>query len=216
MLPGKCLHEVLEVRARNISDRIAVSTLEEQITYGNLNILADRLAQRLRTLGVGPDVLVGLCIDRSIEMVIAVLAILKAGGAYVPIDPTYPSKRIQFLLTDSSVDIVVTISHVAACLGECRATVVCLDEEQVLTMGDAVTPTSPTEVDPKNLSYVIYTSGSTGVPKGVLVEHHHVLRLFEQTDHWFQFDEHDIWTLFHSPPFDFSVWEMWGALLYGG
>src|SRR6185503_13233886 len=119
MLPGKYLHEVFEVRVREAPNRIAVCTLDEQITYGDLDIRANRLSQKLRALGVGPDMLVGLCVDRSIDMIVGLLAILKAGGAYLPIDPTYPSKRIEFLLADSAVRVVVTVSRAAQYLGEC-------------------------------------------------------------------------------------------------
>jgi len=214
MLPGKCLHEVFEVRARQAPDRIAVTSCDEVITYGNLDERANQLAARLRTLGVGSDVLVALCIDRGIEMIIGLLAILKAGGAYVPIDPAYPDKHIEYLLADSEVAIVVTSQPVATRLQVHNLTVVCV--------GDRVGPTQASVSSAPNLpgddklAYAIYTSGSTGTAKGVLVEHRNVLRLFEQTNHWFEFDEHDVWTMFHSISFDFSVWEIWGALLYGG
>jgi amino acid adenylation domain-containing protein len=216
MLPGEYLHEVFEVRVREAPNRIAVSTLDEQITYGDLDIRANRLAHNLRALGVGPDVLVGLCVDRSIDMIVGLLAILKAGGAYLPIDPTYPSKRIEFLLADSAVRVVLTVSRAAQYLGECDSTIVYIDEEAPVSPASAAPPTPVAEGSKSNLAYVIYTSGSTGKPKGVLVEHRNILRVFEQTQHWFHFDENDVWSLFHSISFDFSVWEIWGALLYGG
>jgi amino acid adenylation domain-containing protein len=215
MLPGKYLHEVFEVKVREAPGRIAVSTLDEQITYGDLDIRANRLARHLKTLGVGPDMLVGLCVDRSIDMIVGLLGILKAGGAYLPIDPTYPSKRIEFLLADSAVRVVVTVSRTARYLGECDAALVYIDKEE-FTSTEPVAPPARVEGSDSKLAYVIYTSGSTGKPKGVLVEHRNILRVFEQTQHWFHFDENDVWSLFHSISFDFSVWEIWGALLYGG
>ena len=215
MFRAKRLHEIFELRVREAPERPAVRTLDHEITYAQLDAQADQLARRLKKLGVGPDVLVGLCIDRSIDLIVGLLAILKAGGAYVPIDPAYPSKRIDFLLTDSAVNVVVTVTRVAQNLGECKSTIVCVDEPSSLADTN-VQPLPATEGNETNLAYVIYTSGSTGIPKGVLVEHRNVTRLFEQTAQWFQFNEHDVWTLFHSISFDFSVWEIWGALLYGG
>ena len=215
MFPSKRLHEIFELRAREAPERPAVRTLDDEITYAQLDAQANQLARKLQNMGVGPDVLVGLCIDRSIDLIIGLLAILKAGGGYVPIDPAYPRKRIDFLLKDSAVDVIVTVARVSQSLAECKAAIVCLDEPASL----AETNTEPLpagEGNETNIAYVIYTSGSTGVPKGVMVEHRNVVRLFEQTAHWFQFDENDVWTLFHSISFDFSVWEIWGALLYGG
>ena len=215
MLPGRCLHEIFEARVCGAPRRVAVSILDEEISYGDLDLYANRLAQRLQALGVGPDVLVGLCVDRSIEMIIGLLAILKAGGAYVPIDPCYPANHIQFLLRDSAVSVVVTLPRVADCLGKCDATVVYITRDPILSSAEGTVPLSRGAND-RNLAYAIYTSGSTGTPKGVLVEHRSVVRLFDQTWRWFRFDAHDVWTMFHSTSFDFSVWEIWGALLYGG
>lgn len=216
MLPGKYLHKGFEKMARVGPDRIAVTAMGEQISYGKLDSRANRLAYTLRSLGTGPDVLVGLCVDRGIDMMVGLLAILKAGSAYLPIDPTYPSKRIEFLLADSAVRVVVAASRVSQCLGECNATIVYLDDERAFSETLSVIDLPAVEVSDNSLAYVIYTSGSTGKPKGVLIEHRNIFRVFEQTDPWFHFSEDDIWTIFHSVSFDFSVWEMWGALLYGG
>ena len=127
MFRAKRLHEIFELRVREAPERPAVRTLDHEITYAQLDAQADQLARRLKKLGVGPDVLVGLCIDRSIDLIVGLLAILKAGGAYVPIDPAYPRKRIDFLLTDSAVNVVVTVTRVAQNLGECKSTVLCVD-----------------------------------------------------------------------------------------
>src|SRR6185503_10791441 len=113
MLPGDSLHQIFETRAREFADSVAASTLDEQITYAELDRLANHLADRLRALGVGPDVLVGLCVDRSIELVVGLVGILKAGGAYLPIDPEYADERIRYLLSDSGVGVVVTVSRIA-------------------------------------------------------------------------------------------------------
>jgi amino acid adenylation domain-containing protein len=147
-------------------------------------------------------------------MIVGLLGILKAGGAYVPVDPCYPRKRVHLLLEDSAVNTVVTVSRVAESLESFHGTVVQIDKDPVLSQQPI--RSSQTKVEESNLAYVIYTSGSTGIPKGVLVEHRNVVRLFEQTQRWFHFGEHDVWTMFHSIGFDFSVWEIWGALLYGG
>src|SRR5688572_17679583 len=119
---AKGLHEIFEARALEAPERLAVRTMDDEITYGELDARANRIALRLRSLGAGSDVLVGLCVDRSIEMIVGLLAILKSGSAYVPIDPTYPRKRIDFLLGDSGVNVVVTVSRVAGCVSESKAT----------------------------------------------------------------------------------------------
>jgi amino acid adenylation domain-containing protein/non-ribosomal peptide synthase protein (TIGR01720 family) len=156
-----------------------------------------------------------LCADRSIEMVVGILGILKAGGAYLPLDPTYPADRLAFLLEDSAVPVLVTEEHHLGGLKAGNAKIVVLDRDrEALARRSDENPT--TEVGPEHLAYVIYTSGSTGKPKGVLVTHNNVARLFEATHAWYGFDASDVWTLFHSYAFDFSVWELWGALLYGG
>lgn len=212
---SKCLHEIFEARASHVPKKIAVSYKDEQISYEELNCRANQLAHQLQSLGVGVNVLVGLCINRSIEMIVGILAILKAGGAYVPIDPNYPSNRIRLLLEDSAVAVVVSASDVAGCLEGFNVKIVCIEENLSPLHNQPVT--SPLVIsDDSNLAYVIYTSGSTGIPKGVLIEHRNVVRLFEQTHHWFYFDDKDVWTMFHSVAFDFSVWEIWGALLSGG
>lgn len=215
-LPGKCLHEIFAAIALAHPERVAVSTPDDDISYGELNARADRLSRTLRTLGVGPDVLVGLYVDRSIDMIVGLLAILKAGGAYVPIDPTYPPARVQLLIRDSAVSVIVSVSRIASLgLRDCEAKIVLADQDPA-PAGAELPGLPPAHVSDSNLAYVIYTSGSTGKPKGVLVEHRNVVRLFEQTHAWFGFDERDVWTMFHSISFDFSVWEIWGALLYGG
>jgi len=190
-----------------------------QLTYQELNDRANQLAHYLQALGVGStlgaETLVGLCVERSLEMVVAILAILKAGGAYVPLDPAYPADRLAFMLEDSALPIVLTQSHLADRVASAQNVHVVDLNTVALAQQPTTNPTSD-HVTPASLAYIIYTSGSTGKPKGVLVTHHNVMRLFAATDHWYGFHEQDVWTLFHSYAFDFSVWELWGALLYGG
>jgi amino acid adenylation domain-containing protein len=212
-----CLHQLFERQAASRPEATAVVYDGERLTYGELNRRADKLARRLRRLGAGPESVVGVLFERSAELVVALLGVLKAGAAYLPLDPQYPPDRLAFMLKDSRAEILVTRSGHAATLGDASrsaARVVCLDaeDEEVATEGgeDVSGPL------PENLAYVIYTSGSTGRPKGVGVTHANVARLFEATAGWYQFGADDVWTLFHSYAFDFSVWELWGALLYGG
>jgi amino acid adenylation domain-containing protein/non-ribosomal peptide synthase protein (TIGR01720 family) len=208
---GACLHERFEQQVELTPDAVALSCEAEKLTYVELNQRANRLAHRLRALGVVPDQLVGLRTDRSIEMVVGLLGILKAGGAYLPLDPVYPKDRVAFMLEDSRVAVVVTQRSLATDLDGISVTRVLLDEP----MSGADTNPAPVATA-DNLAYVIYTSGSTGKPKGALITHYNVTRLFEATDAWYHFDKQDVWTLFHSYAFDFSVWELWGGLLYGG
>ena len=208
---GSCLHERFERQAARTPQAVALVCEEQKVSYADLNSRANRLAHRLRKLGVGPDQLVGLRIERSIEMVVGIIGVLKAGGAYLPLDPAYPKERIAFMLEDSRVGVVVTEPTLAADLDGIGVSRVLLDGD----LADADSDPGPvTTAD--NLAYAIYTSGSTGKPKGVLITHYNVTRLFDATAAWYHFDQHDVWTLFHSYAFDFSVWELWGALLYGG
>ncbi|WP_131201470.1 amino acid adenylation domain-containing protein, partial [Burkholderia pseudomallei] len=166
----------------------------------------------------GPDRLVALCAERGIEMVVGLLAILKAGGAYVPLDPAYASDRLRGIVEDSQPALVLADAVGRAALGELDGALPVIDLETDALRWREMPATNP-EVASQHvhhLAYVIYTSGSTGRPKGVMVEHAQVVRLFGATQAWFGFDERDVWTLFHSYGFDFSVWEMWGALLHGG
>lgn len=211
-----CLHELFEEQVRRASeDRVAVVFEGESLTYGQLNRRANQLAHRLLSLGVGPGTLVGLWLDRSLDLVIGILGILKAGAGYVPLDLANPSERIAFVIEDTKLRFLVTASSQLSKLPDHDARVVCLDADRSeLERESALAPTAGTS--PDDVAYVIYTSGSTGTPKGVLVEHRSVVRLFTATEEWFGFGADDVWTLFHSSAFDFSVWELWGALLYGG
>nr|AAM47273.1 peptide synthetase ScpsB [Saccharothrix mutabilis subsp. capreolus] len=187
--------EVFAAQAARTPDAVAVTFDGSALTYRELDERANRLAHHLVAEGAGPEQFVALLLPRSAELVVAVLAVLKAGAAYVPIDPAYPAERIAGMVEDAR---PVTV----------------LDRLPDLS-GYPSTPPR-TSLRPENPAYVIYTSGSTGKPKGVVIPHANVIRLFTATDHWFKFDHTDVWTLFHSYAFDFSVWELWGPLLHGG
>jgi amino acid adenylation domain-containing protein len=211
----RCLHELISEHARRAPQSVAVESDGEQLTYEQLIARSNQLAHHLRSLGVRAEVLVGLCVERSLEMVIGVLGILKAGGAYLPLDPGYPAERLAYMLADARVSILVTCQKLNRQRAPLTRCTVWLDgDASTIEAQPSYAPAS--DVGPDNLAYVIYTSGSTGQPKGVMVTHHNVLRLFASTRTAFDFGPHDVWTLFHSYAFDFSVWEIFGALLHGG
>ncbi|MFI9262198.1 amino acid adenylation domain-containing protein [Streptomyces sioyaensis] len=209
------LHGLVEVHAQERPDAVAVVFGAESLSYRQLNERANRLAHHLRGLGVGPEVLVGVCLERGLEMVIALLAVLKAGGAYVPLDPEYPVERLKLLLEDTAAPVVLTQEVLRNRLPVDDRELICLDADSETIAQEAATdPVS--DVGPDNLAYVIYTSGSTGTPKGVQIQHRSILNRFRGTDEDFGFGTEDVWPLFHSFAFDVSVWEIWGALTYGG
>ncbi|MCJ8272678.1 MAG: amino acid adenylation domain-containing protein, partial [Psychrosphaera sp.] len=194
------IHELFEQHVALAPHNIALVFEQQKLDYQAVNQKANRLAHYLRTKGVKPDTLVGLCVQRSMDMVIGLLAILKAGGAYVPLDPNYPQDRLDYMVKDSGVSLVLTQKELG----------------QNLDQYPTSNPLKMAGQTAANLAYVIYTSGSTGLPKGVMVEHRNVVRLLTATQNKFHFDDQDVWTLFHSYAFDFSVWEIWGALAFGG
>ena len=208
---GKCVHHLFEQQVERAPEAVAVVFEGQSLTYQELNRRANLLAHRLRDLGVGPEQLVGLRTERGIEMVVGIIAILKAGGAYLPLDPVYPRERVAFMLADSGAKVIVTQNSLRADCDDINIHIALIDDA---LSGPGSNP--PHLATATNLAYVIYTSGSTGMPKGVGVTHHNVARLFSSSSEWFKFDENDVWTLFHSCSFDFSVWELWGALLHGG
>jgi amino acid adenylation domain-containing protein len=213
--PVRCLHEYFERRAVTAPEATAVSFESQTLTYAQLDERANRLAHRLIGQGVGPETLVALLLEPSLELVVAILGVLKAGAAYLPLDPEHPRERLDFVLSDAGSEVVVSDSRLLDRLGVRPRTSICLDLEAAdLERLSAASPS--TDVTPESLAYVIYTSGSTGRPKGVQVEHRHVARLLAATDDWFGFGGEDVWIMLHSYAFDFSVWELWGALAYGG
>ncbi|MCB8783758.1 non-ribosomal peptide synthetase [Planktothrix agardhii] len=212
----KCIHQLFEEQVERTPDAVAVVFENESLTYGELNNRANQLAHYLcQNYQIKPDTLVGICVERSLEMIIGILGILKAGAAYLPLDPEYPQERLSFMLEDSQVKVLVTQAKLVESIPEHQAQLVCLDTDWE-KIAQNITSNPENKSEPENLTYIIYTSGSTGKPKGVLVNHANVVRLFAATDSWYHFNCQDVWTLFHSYAFDFSVWEIWGALLYGG
>ncbi|HEV2733851.1 MAG TPA: condensation domain-containing protein, partial [Longimicrobiaceae bacterium] len=209
------LHGRFAARAERSPDAVAVVSGEERLTYAELDRRADRLARHLRALGVGPEVRVALCLERGPEMLVSLLAVLRAGGAYVPLDPAYPPERLRFLLEDSGARVLLAREAFLPGLSPFSGATLCPERDRLSVAAHADTAL-PETAGPQNLAYVIYTSGSTGTPKGVEVTHANVVRLFRATEGWFGFGAEDVWTLFHSYAVDFSVWEIWGALLYGG
>ncbi|WP_424102173.1 non-ribosomal peptide synthase/polyketide synthase [Moorena producens] len=211
----KCIHQLVEEQVEKTPNSVAVVFDQQQLTYQQLNQRANQLAHHLQNLGVGPEVLVGICVERSVQMVVGLLGILKAGGAYVPLDPNYPPERLSYMLEDSGVEVLLTQQSLLESKPSHTAQMVCLDSDW-----GAIEQYSGENLDvgvtSDNLAYVIYTSGSTGQPKGVLVEHKNVVRLLAATESWYHFNASDVWTNFHSIAFDFSVWEIWGGLCYGG
>ncbi|KXU82829.1 hypothetical protein CR51_42505 [Caballeronia megalochromosomata] len=212
--PETTVMALFEAQVEKSPGAVAVIHEADLLTYGELNARANQLAHHLIAAGVRPDDRVAICVERGIEMMIGVLGILKAGAGYVPLDPGYPVERLAYMLDDCAPVAVLVQPSVREVLGEPSAPIIELNAQAF-----AAQPThNPVVADmnPRHLAYVIYTSGSTGQPKGVMIEHRNVVRLFSATDHWFEFGAKDVWTLFHSFAFDFSVWEIWGALLYGG
>ena len=210
-----CLHQLFEQQVEQTPENIAVASGEEQLTYRQINQRANQLAHFLQEQGVGPDTLVGICLEPSVQLVIALLGILKAGGAYLPLDPTYPEKRLALILADARPALLLTRQALLPHLLDFTGTLVCLDtEEDLLRAQPQSNPSSPTT--PDHLAYVIYTSGSTGQPKGVALAHRGVVNLltdFQQRETIQPGDECSWWT---SPSFDVSVYEIFSPLLAGG
>ena len=210
--------DLFEAKVREFPDRKAVTYNGESLTYEQLNKKSNQLAHYLITQGVKAESYVALLLPRSIDMLVSILAVLKTGAAYVPIDPSYPEERIEYIMEDAQPVCFITQKDVSYSIESGQAIKVNLDhfwfeayDEANVTDVQRLAPLCPL-----NAAYIIYTSGSTGRPKGVIVPHQNVIRLLNATDQWYHFNEGDVWTLFHSYAFDFSVWEIWGALLYGG
>ncbi|WP_042368094.1 non-ribosomal peptide synthase/polyketide synthase [Streptacidiphilus neutrinimicus] len=217
--PDRTLVELFEAQAARRPDAVAVSCGPDRLDYAALDARATRLAHRLAELGARPERYVALALPRCTDQVVAILATLKTGAAYLPIDPASPEERIAGLLADAAPVALVTTTATVGRLRGGAVPMLPLDDPAVradLASGPVKALDPALRPRPENPAYTIYTSGSTGRPKGVVVPHANVVRLFTRTSRWFGFDEHDVWTLFHSYAFDFSVWELWGALLHGG
>ncbi|HEX7330764.1 MAG TPA: amino acid adenylation domain-containing protein, partial [Pyrinomonadaceae bacterium] len=173
-----CFHEIFEAQVKQTPDQIAAIFETEEVTYRELNARANQLARYLQMLGVGPDVRVAICVERSVRMLVGLLGILKAGGAYLPLDPSYPLDRLSFMLDDGQAPILLTESKLLDTLPVGAAQVICLDDEWEVIAAES-DENVVSGVDPRNLAYVIYTSGSTGKPKGVMIEHSGLINLAE-------------------------------------
>ncbi|WP_406148843.1 amino acid adenylation domain-containing protein [Streptomyces sp. NBC_01012] len=201
------------LQAAERGDAVAVTGTDGLLTYSELDRAANRLAHHLRTLGIGPETPVAVCMERTTALVVAVLAVLKAGGAYVPLDPASPDERIAFVLADAKATVLITDRAGRGLAVE--HTVLTGPGGTALGAFPDTAPEGP-GTGPAGLAYVIYTSGSTGTPKGVMVEHRNVTGLLTGVRGHFGFGPDDVWSMFASAAFDVSVWEMWGALLHGG
>jgi non-ribosomal peptide synthetase component F len=229
--PVACVHRLFEEQAARQPNAPALTCGDTTLTYADLNARANQLARHLRARGVGPDQLVGVYLPRTVEMVVALLGILKAGGAYVPVEPECPPARLVYMLADTGVSLVLTDETLKEGLAGTGVEAVCLAGTAAASPADAEWARLPSAdltdaelaaggrgggVSPEHLAYVLYTSGSTGQPKGVAVTHANVARLFASSAGLYEFGGADVWTVFHSVAFDFSVWELWGALVTGG
>ncbi|MEH2216414.1 MAG: amino acid adenylation domain-containing protein [Nostoc sp.] len=208
-----CIHELFEVQVEKTPESIAVVFKEQQLTYQELNYRANKIANYLQGLGVKPEVLVGICVERSLETIVGLLGILKAGGAYVPLDPTYPKERLSFIISDSQVQVVLTQEKFVEGLTASGAKLVCLDTNRELIHQHSQENVN-SNVTPDNLAYIIYTSGSTGTPKGVAVPHQAVNRLVCNTN-YVQFVPSNRVAQASKTSFDAATFEIWGSLLHG-
>ncbi|NYE48014.1 amino acid adenylation domain-containing protein [Spinactinospora alkalitolerans] len=206
---GDCVPARIARRAAECPDAPAIHEGKQWISYGELDERSNRLGHALRAWGVGPERIVGVYQERGIDLVTTLLAVLKAGGAYLPLDPAHPTERTRFMLSDSGAELVVATPGLAGRLPRGDWSV--LETDGSAAKGTEMLP--PPALD--DLAYLIYTSGSTGTPKGVQATHRNLARLFPATGLWFDFDASDVWTWVHSPSFDFSAWEIWGALVHG-
>jgi amino acid adenylation domain-containing protein len=209
-----CIHQLFEAQVERTPDNVAVVFEERQLTYAQLNARANQLAHYLQSLGVGPEVPVGVCLERSLEMVIGLLGILKAGGAYVPLDPAYPKERLAFMLEDTQTPVLLTQERLVAGLPECEARVICLDSGwEAIASESGENPINATTSE--NRAYVIYTSGSTGQPKGVLVSHGSIADYCRTAQGYYELDSSDGVLQFASLSFDVSLEEILPTLIIG-
>ncbi|WP_333288377.1 amino acid adenylation domain-containing protein [Microcoleus sp. MON1_C5] len=213
-LKGGAIHQLFESQVERTPDAVAVVFEGQKLTYRELNVKANQLANYLRSLGVRPEVLVGICVERSFDTIVGILGVFKAGGAYVPIDPAYPSERIAYILDDSQPPVLLTQKQLIASLPEHQARVVCVDSDwKKISVMPEIPPIS--DVVPENLAYVIYTSGSTGNPKGVLIAHRGLCNLALAQIKLFDVHPDSRVLQFASLSFDASIWEIVMALCSG-
>ena len=213
--PAVSIPVLFAAQVARAPEAVAISCGERSWTYREVEEAANRLAHLLAGQGVGPGECVALLFSRSAEAVVAILAVLKTGAAYLPIDPALPDARIEFMLTDAAPIAAITTAELAARLDGCDLLVI-----DVADIEDPAVDSQPSTAlpapAPEDIAYLIYTSGTTGVPKGVAITHHNVTRLLEALDVGLELSPGQVWSQCHSLAFDFSVWEIWGALLGGG
>ncbi|MDZ7963729.1 MAG: amino acid adenylation domain-containing protein [Nostoc sp. DedSLP03] len=211
----KCLHELFEAQVERTPKNIAVVFEKEQLTYSELNAKANQLAHHLRKLGVGKEALVAICVERSLEMIIALLGVLKAGGTYLPVDPMYPKERVAFMLSDAQTSVLLTQQRLLKSLPEQGTQIVCLDTDWESIAQESEENLCRNGIQPDNLAYVIYTSGSTGKPKGVMISHSSICNHMFWMQSTFPLTKED--KLLQKTPFSFdaSVWEFYAPLLIG-
>ncbi len=206
------IQQLFEEQVNRTPNNIAVVYGDEKLTYSELNARANQLARILRKKGVGPNSIVGIMVERSIEMIVGILGIIKASGGYLPINISYPKERVEYILEDSEVKLLLL-------KGDMPSNII-YNGETIDLLNETIYTESNLDLEnincPHDMAYIIYTSGTTGKPKGAILEHKNVVRLFFNDKSLFDFNQNDVWTMFHSYCFDFSVWEMYGALFYGG
>ncbi|MGL4623043.1 MAG: amino acid adenylation domain-containing protein [Chroococcidiopsis sp.] len=208
------IHQLVELQALKTPDAVAVVFEDKQLTYRELNERANQLAHYLQTLGVKPEVLVGICVDRSLEMIVGLLGILKAGGAYVPLDPSYPQERLSFIIQDTQLPVLLTQHRLLEIVPTHQIQIICIDNWQAIAGQPADDPSS--EVQPQNLAYVIYTSGSTGKPKGVAIEHRNTIAFINWAEEFFTTEQLAGVLASTSLCFDLSIFEIFVTLSCGG
>jgi len=209
----RCIHQLFEQQAERTPDAVAVVFEDQKLTYRELNERANKLAHYLQQLGVQPEVLVGICVERSLEAIVGLLGILKAGGAYVPLDPTYPKERLSFMLEETQVSVLLTQAHLAESLPAHQAHLICLDSDWEIIAQHGEENPAPL-VTSSNLAYIIYTSGSTGKPKGASVTQRGVVRLVKGSN-YANLSAEEVFLQLAPISFDAATFEIWGSLLNG-
>ncbi|OBQ09627.1 non-ribosomal peptide synthetase [Anabaena sp. AL09] len=217
--PQKSIHQLFEEQVEKTPDAVALVFEDQQLTYKQLNLQANKLAHYLQFLGVEPEILVGVYLERSLEMIVGYLGIFKAGGAYVPLDPNYPPERLNYMVADSQMSIILTHSsllpHLSLTLEQSQTKIICWDKDFEIEIASQSCDNPINNFTPENLAYVIYTSGSTGRPKGVLIQHSALLNLVFWHLNNFQVKSSDRTTQLAGTAFDAAVWELWSYLVVG-
>ncbi len=211
----QCVHQLFEVQVERTPDALVVSSQEGTLTYQELNEKANQVAHHLQRRGVGPEALVGICLDRSLDMIVCLLGILKAGGVYLPFDPSYPVERLSFMLKDSQASLLITQEKFVEHFYQFSSSSVIRIDTDWLTISQEEVRNPESNVTSKDCAYVVYTSGSTGQPKGVQITHESLLNLVFWHQRAFEVTTIDRATQLSSPAFDATGWEIWPYLTHG-